>query len=137
MLNDPDAAMAEIPQAIAEDILTMPELVNDPGWDTFSMVAEVTDLHVAVTAYRDTGSGPPVSTSEPEHDELFEELRERTRGTNGEAWDVAIVKIHGDTANLVMNFVSGEGAEMWRIIPENTEHLPELLRPRPEDFLPI
>ncbi|MET0324552.1 MAG: hypothetical protein ABW122_01620 [Ilumatobacteraceae bacterium] len=137
MLNDPDAAMTELPPAIAEEILTMPELVDDPDWDTFSMIAEVTDSYVAVTAYRYTGSGPPVSTSEPETDDLFEELRERTRGTNGEAWDVAIVKIHRDTANLVMNFVSGAAADLWRIRPENADHLAESLRPRREDFLPV
>ncbi len=52
-------------------------------------------------------------------------------------WDVVIVKIHRDTAELVMNFVSGEAADMWRVTPENMEHLPESLRPRPEDFAPV
>jgi len=36
----------------------------------------------------------------------FIQLRDRTRGTDGEAWDIAIVKIHRDTAQLVLNFVS-------------------------------
>lgn len=133
MDNDSTAAMAELSQAIAADILSMPEL-SGPGWDTFSMVAEVTDDYVAMTAYRYKESGPPVSTPEPEDDDLFWELRDRTRGTDGQAWDVVIVKIHRDTANLVMNFVSGPTAEMWRVTPENMEHLPESLRPRPEDF---
>lgn len=133
MAEEQAAAMAEISQAIAGDILSLPEL-SDPGWDTFSMVAEVSDDFVAITAYRYTDAGPPVSTAEPENDDLFWDLRDRTRGTGGEAWDVVLVKIHRDTATLVMNFVSGDGADMWRITPENMEHLPESLRPRPEDF---
>jgi hypothetical protein len=131
--NDSTAAMAELSQAIAADILTLPDLI-DPEWETFSMVAEVTDDYVAVTAYRYTESGPPVSTSEPENTDLFWDLRDRTRGVDGQAWDVVLVKIHRDTANLVMNFVSGPAADMWRVTPENMERLPELLRPRPEDF---
>ena len=87
MSDDSAAAMAELSQVIAGDILTMPEL-SEPEWDTFSMVAEVTDDSVAMTAYRYTESGPPVPTAEPENDDLFWELRDRTRGTDGEAWDV-------------------------------------------------
>lgn len=133
MADDQAAAMAELSQAIAGDILSLPEL-RDPGWDTFSMVAEVSDDVVAITAYRYAGSGPPVSTAEPEGTDLYWELRDRTRGTGGQAWDVVLVKIHRDTSNLVMNFVSGVGADLWRITPENMVHLPESLRPRPEDF---
>lgn len=133
MDNDSTAAMAELSQAIAADILTLPDL-SDPEWDTYSMVAEVTDDYVAITAYRYTESGPPVPSAEPENDDLFWELRDRTRGSDGEAWDVVLVKIHRDTANLVMNFVSGADADMWRVTPENMPRLPELLRPRPEDF---
>ena len=52
------------------------------------------------------------------------ELHQRKRGTDGESWDIAILKIHRDTAQLVMNFVSGEAAEMWRITPpENIGNL--------------
>jgi hypothetical protein len=128
--------MAEISQAIAGDILTLPEL-SEPEWDTYSMVAEVSDDAVKMTAYRYTESGPPVPTEPPENDDLFWELRDTTRGTDGAAWDVVIVKIHRDTAGLVMNFASGESADMWRVTPENMAHLPELLRPRPEDFQPV
>jgi hypothetical protein len=125
--------MAAISQAIAADILSVPEL-RDPGWDTFAMVAEVSDDFVAVTAYRYTESGPPVSTPEPEDLDLFWDLRDRTRGADGEAWDAVIVKIRRDTASLVMDFVSGDAARRWRVTPENMDHLPESLRPRPEDF---
>lgn len=133
MDNDSTAAMAELSQAIAADILTLPDL-SDPEWDTYSLVAEVSDDSVKITAFRYTESGPPVSTAEPENDDLFWDLRDRTRGTDGESWDVVIVKIHRDTASLVMNFVSGAAADMWRVTPENMAHLPESLRPRPEDF---
>jgi len=131
--NDSTAAMAELSQAIAGDILTIPEL-SDPEWDTFALAAEVSDISVKITAYRYAEGGPPVSTPEPDNDDLFWDLRDRTRGTDGEAWDVVIVKIDRGTANLVMNFVSGDAADMWRITPANMEHLPEALRPRPEDF---
>lgn len=133
MVDDKAAAMAEISQAIAGDILSLPEL-RDPEWDTYSMVAEVSDDFVAITAYRYTGSGAPVATAEPENDDLFWELRDRTRGTDGEAWDVVLVKIQRDTASLVMNFVSGAAADLWRVNPQNMAHLPESLRPRPQDF---
>jgi hypothetical protein len=130
---DQAAAMAEISQAIAADILALPEL-SDPEWDTYSLVAEVTDDMVHMTAYRYSESGPPVATDMPENDDLFWDLRDATRGTDGDAWDVVLVKIHRDTAQLVMNFVSGDAAEIWRIRPDNIASLAEALRPRPDDF---
>jgi hypothetical protein len=133
MADEQASAMAEISQAIAGDILTLPEL-SDPEWDTYSMVAEVSDDAVKMTAFRYTESGPPVSTDVPDDDDLFWELRDRTRGTDGQAWDVVLVKIHRDTASLVMNFASGDAADMWRVTPANMAHLPESLRPRREDF---
>jgi len=133
MTDDSAAALGEISQALAGEILTMPDL-SDPEWDTYAMIAEVSDEAVGVTAYRYTETGPPKPTRHPEVYGLFRELHERTRGTDGEAWDIAIMKIHRDTAQLVMNFVSGEAAQMWRITPENIGNLPEMLRPRAEDF---
>lgn len=133
MDNDSTAALAELSQVIAGDILTLPDL-SDPEWDTYSMVAEVSDFSVKMTAYRYTESGPPVPTEGPKNSYVFVQLRDRTRGTDGEAWDVVLVKIHRDTANLVMNFVSGDAAAMWRVTPTNIDHLPESLRPRAEDF---
>ena len=135
--NDSVAAMAEISQAIAADILTLPEL-SDPDWDTYSMVAEVrttsvhhdgVPVHRVGTTSANRGTDEQLSCSW--------DLRDKTRGTNGEAWDVVLVKIHRDTAQLVVNFVRGESADMWRINPQNMDHLPESLRPRPEDFQPI
>ena len=51
MGDESSAAMAELSQAIAGAILTLPEL-TDPAWDTFSMVADVADHAVRVTAFR-------------------------------------------------------------------------------------
>jgi len=134
--KDKDAIIAEYSQAIAGDILTLPEL-SDPDWDTYSMAAEVSENMCKLIAFRYTESGPPVPAEPLENEDLLWDLQDKTRGTNGEAWDVVLVKIHRDTAQLVLNFVRGESADMWRIIPENMDHLPESLRPRPEDFHPI
>jgi hypothetical protein len=133
--DDSTAAMAELSQVIAGDILTLSEL-SDPEWDTYSLVAEVSDYSVKMTAFRYTESGPPVPSEGPENSYVFVQLRDRTRGPDGQAWDVVLVKIHRDTANLVMNFATGEAADMWRVTPANMAHLPESLRPRREDFQP-
>ena len=135
MQNDP-TPLAEFSRAIAADILTLRDL-SDPDWDTYSMVAEVSDFSVKMTAYRYTESGPPVPTEGPQNSYVFIQLRDHTRGINGEPWDVALVKLHRDTANLVLNFVSGEAADLWRVTPGNMAHLRESLRPRPQDFLPL
>jgi len=133
MSADSAGALARFSQAIAADILTLPEL-SAPEWDTYSLLVEVSDDAVAMTAYRYTASGPPISTDMPEDDDKFWDLRNATRGIDGQAWDVVLIKIHRDTARLVMNFVSGDAAEIWRIRPENMDHLAEAMRPRPEDF---
>lgn len=131
--DEPAAAMAELAQAIARDILALPELAGS-DWDTFALAAEVTDDYIAMTAYRYTASGPPVSTEEPEDDDLYGELRDATRGVGGQAWDVVLVRIRREPADLALTFLSGSDAARWRVTPENLEHLPESLRPRPEDF---
>ena len=133
MEADQAGAMAEISDAIVAGILTLPEL-SDPEWDTYSLVAEVSDDAVGMTAYRYSESGPPVSTEGPDDDDLFWDLRDATRGADGQAWDVVLIKIRRDTPELVMNFVAGDAAEIWRVRPENMASLPESLRPRPEDF---
>lgn len=133
MSEEAELALAELSGVIANGILTLPDL-EEPEWDTYSLVAEVGDASVKMVAYRYAEGGPPVPTSLPEDSYVFIELRNRTRGDNGAAWDVLLVKIHRDTMGLVMNFVSGEAADAWRVTPENIARLPEALRPRPEDF---
>ncbi|HEY5784674.1 MAG TPA: hypothetical protein VIT65_07850 [Microlunatus sp.] len=127
------AAMSELSQAMVGEILTMPDL-SDPEWDTYAMVAEVDDYSVGVTAYRYPAAGPPKPTRPPAVADLVRELRNRTRGRNGATWDVAVLKIHRDTAQLAIDFVSGADAEIWRITPTNISNLPELARPHPSDF---
>jgi hypothetical protein len=136
MADERAAALAEFSQAIAGEILTMPVLA-DPEWDTYALAADVSDEATKLTAYRYTEGGPPVPTPYPMAFDLFQDLRERTRGNDGERWDIAVVRIHRDTAQLVVNFVAGDAAEMWRISPANIDNLPELLRPRPEDFAAV
>ena len=77
---------------------------------------------------------PPVSTESPDDSYPYLLLRQRMRGADGATWDVMIAKVHRDTANVVLDFVSGADADRWRVSPQNMETLPELLRPRPEDF---
>ncbi|MET0661903.1 MAG: hypothetical protein ABWZ42_02110, partial [Ilumatobacteraceae bacterium] len=100
----------------------------------YTLLADVDDASVGLTAFRYTEQGPPKSTQYPDVFDLFRELRNRTQGIDGAMWDIAIMKIHRDSARLVMNFVRGDAAEMWRITPENVDSLPELMRPRREDF---
>lgn len=130
------AALAELSPVIAADILSLPEL-GGPDWDTYSMVAQVSDFSVKMTAFRYAGSGPPIPTGGPANSYVFIQLRDRTRGVDGRAWDVALVKLRRDTADLVVNFVSGDAADLWQVTPGNIARLPEALRPRPEDFLPL
>ena len=76
-----------------------------------------------MTAFRYTESGPPVSTEPPANSWTFIwDLRNKTRGTDGEAWDVVLVKIHRDTAQLVMDFVSRRGRR--HVADEPGEHGP-------------
>lgn len=125
--------MSQISQAIASEVLGMPELA-DSAWDTFGMVAELSEGRTAITAYRYTTEGPPVPSRPPQVYDLVEQLRAGTRGPNGETWDVLLVKIDRATGGLVMDFVAGADADRWRINPQNIDRLPEALRPRQEDF---
>lgn len=125
--------LAEFRQAIAAEILALPGL-SEPDWDTFSMVVEVSADFVAITTYRYTELGPPVSTAEPEDSDLYQELHDRIRGVQGDAWDVAVVKLHRMTGRVVLIFESGPSADRWRVTPANMDHLPESLRPSPQDF---
>ena len=97
------------------------------------VVARKTPM-VGVTAYRYPPAGPPKPTRPPAVADLVRELRNRTRGDDGAAWDVMVLKIHRDTAQLAVDFVSGADADVWRITPTNIDNLPELARPRPSDF---
>lgn len=132
--TEPDStATAELSDPIAAAIWALPEL-RDPAWDTYAMVAEVSDFSVKMTAYRYTEFGPPVPAAAPADSFVFIQLRDRIRATRGEAWDVVIVKLHRETRSLMMDFASGASADRWRVTPANMTHLPEALRPGVDDF---
>lgn len=133
MEEDQAAAMAELSQAIAGDILSSPDLAGS-DWDSCALVAEVSAAVITVTAYRYSGSGPARPIRGPVDYDLLQELWERTRGAHGEVWDIVIAKVQRDPAELVMDFVAGAAADRWRVTPATIDRLPELLRPRPEDF---
>jgi hypothetical protein len=126
MSDDDDHAPArdELTEGIAADILSLPELA-EPTWDAFAMAVEVTDDFVAVTAYRYTGTGDPVSTEEPEDVDVFWDLWDR----DGRVWDVVLVRVHRGVPGLEMTFLAGAEADRWRVTPANIGHLPESLRP--------
>lgn len=131
----PMMAIAELSQAIARDVLTGPAS-SDPGWEAFAMVVELSDGRLATTAYRYGPSAErPVPTREPDSVDGFWGLREQTRGDDGQAWDVAIVKIHRASSRVVVDFVSGPDADGWRVHPDNIAQLPERLRPSAADFV--
>ncbi len=141
--NVPRAAIATFVREVAIEIRSLPQL-SKPDWDTYSMVADVSDGFVKIMAFRYSESGPPVPTAAPEHDELFWNLRAKTFAANGRPWDVVLVKIGRDTTNLQLTFLSGQDADPWRVDPENTAMalLPESLRflpgerPEPDDNPP-
>lgn len=126
---------SELTQAIAQEILALPAL-GGADWDTYSLVGEVGDDRVAITGYRYPESGPAIPTPIPMIYDLLGELRAATRGPDGAAWDVVLVKIRRGSGDLAMDFVSGDAADAWRVTPANLDRLPEALRPRPEDFAP-
>jgi hypothetical protein len=126
--------LAEFSQQVVADLLASPEL-SESDWDTFSMCAEVSEDQLGVTAYRYTEAGPPVPTEPAEEvDDRIWDLWDSTRGTDGSTWNVLLLKLHRESGELAVDFVSGEAADRWRITPENMETLPEALRPRPEHF---
>jgi hypothetical protein len=75
----------------------------------------------------------PTEPAEEVDDRIWD-LWDSTRGTDGSTWNVLLLKLHRESGELAVDFVSGEAADRWRITPENMETLPEALRPRPEHF---
>lgn len=124
--------LAEFRAAIAQDLLALPEL-SRPDWETATLVVEAFAGSVTMTAYRYTESGPPMHTAPPDH-ALYRELNERIRGVQGEEWDVAVAMLHRQTGRLRLRFFTGRSADRWHATPANREHLPESLRPGPDDF---
>jgi hypothetical protein len=120
--------------AITHDLLELPDLVDDPRWDTFSTVVEVTDDSVAASAFRYEAQGPPIPTSAPRDLGAFRRLRDAMRSDGPEPWAVCIVRIHRDTARSTANFVYPDEAPLWRITPATYSRIAEALRPVDADF---
>jgi hypothetical protein len=114
--------------------LELPDLVDDPRWDTFSTVVEVTDDSVAASAFRYEAGRPPIPTSAPRDLAAFTRLRDSMRSDGPEPWAVCIVRIHRDTARSTVNFVYPEEAPLWRITPAAYGRIAEALRPVDADF---
>ncbi len=128
---------AEIVNSIVGSLLEEPALVDDPGWDSFALVASVTPDVAGMSGYRYTGNdaGQPTPVRNTSLS-LFRELQAATLGPNDQPWNVCIVKIERDTARGTVNFVYGdEEAAIWRINPANPRQLAENLRPQPADFI--
>lgn len=133
MSDEQAEAMMRFTQAVGGAILSLPDLAEHE-WDTFALAAEVTDDSCAMTAYRYTSGGPPVSVEPPESDDDFWDLRDATHGPNGETWEVAVVKVDRATMGLVTEFYSGQDADRFRLAPETMETIAEALRPTAADF---
>jgi hypothetical protein len=125
---------AAILSAIVHDILELRELVDDPRWDTYSTVVEVTDYAVAASAFRYVVDRPPIPSPVARHLGAFTRLRDSMGSEAPQPWSVCIVKIDRDTARATVNFVSPEHAGLWRIEPATYGRVAEALRPVAADF---
>jgi hypothetical protein len=126
-------AMMHFTQAVGGGILSLPELA-DGDWESYAMAAEVTDDSIKVSAYRYTAAGEVLATEPPENDDEFWDLRDATRGPDGQAWDVAVVKVDRATSGMAVEFLAGAGADPYRVEPGTIDSLPELIRPTAADF---
>jgi hypothetical protein len=135
---DQARAAGDRPEAIlsgiVHDLLELPDLVGDPGWDTFSAVVEVTDDSVAASAFCYEADRPPTPTSVLRDLGAFRRLRDSMRTEAPEPWVVCIVRIHRDTARSTVNFVYPDAAALWRITPATYGRIAEALRPIDADF---
>jgi hypothetical protein len=124
----------EILSGIVHDVLELPALVDDPRWDAYSAVVEVTDDSVAASAFRYVDDGPPIPSPGPTDLGAFRRLRASMAREEPQQWAVCILRLHRDTARWTVNFVSAENASRWQISPETYGRVAEALRPRAADF---
>lgn len=128
--------LEEVGDQVVQEIWAVDELRDDPDWESMAMVVEVDDHRCAISAYRYAGSGRPLPTEEPEVDDLFWDLRDRARDEGGPVWDVVVVRFDRATGRVALRFLQGTEAALFRVTPANIGHLPESIRPRPDDFGP-
>jgi hypothetical protein len=120
--------------AIVHDILELPTLVDDPRWDAYSTVVEVTDDEVSASAFRYAADASPIPSPAPRDLGAFRRLRDSMRSGAPHPWAVCIVKFDRDSARTMVNFIYPEAAEVWRIAPSTYGRIAEALRPAAADF---
>jgi hypothetical protein len=126
---------AEILSTITHEVLEERAVVDDPKWDTLTVLATVTPEMVGMTAYRYTHAGPGLPTPLRGTDlQRFRDLRAATAAPDGTRWEMCIIKIDRDSARVAVNFVYGDQADQFRITPDSVREVTERLRPQPTDF---
>jgi hypothetical protein len=125
---------ADLLDQIVGEILTQPEIVDDPAWDTYALTAEVLDDTAIMSAFRYAGDGPPQPTRPPGQTSPLHSLRNSARDADGRTWDVMVLKIHRDTAQVGVEFLYGDDAPPFVSNSENYQRLAHELRPTAADF---
>lgn len=133
-MSDNMNVTAEAMNAVVAEILNHDDLVDDPDWDSYALVAEVGDDAEIMSAFRYTESGPPVPSKTLLDSRPLRILRDANRGVDGQQWRVCIVKIHRDTAQVTWDFLAGDDATPWEVTTDNYQNLAHGLRPQPGDF---
>lgn len=126
----------EAMNAVVAEILDHDDLVNDPDWTTYALVAEVTDDSEVMAAFRYTEAGPPVPSQTLVDSRPLRRVRDATRGADEPPWRVCIVKIRRDPVQATWEFLTDEGATSWEVTTKNYQNLAHGLRPQPGDFQP-
>lgn len=130
--RDPIERAFDLLKEIVKSLQQEPALVDDPAWDTCSVLASVTPATVDLTAYRYTTNGQPVPTAVRSTElQLFRDLHHLLRARDGTAWRVCIVKIARDSRFGAVKYLWGMEAEQWAVAPADRGSLAERLRPRP------
>lgn len=121
---------------IVHALLEEPALVEDAEWDTFSVLAALTDEVAELTAYRyGEGRRPQPTPLTATNFDLFRELRQATAAPDGSSWEVCIIKVQRDTGKGSVNFVYHDEAPLWKLGPDTVARIAEDLRPGPADFV--
>ena len=130
----PNAADPVLLDQIVGEILTQPEVVEDPAWDSYALTAEVLDDSAMMSAFRYAGDGSPQPTRPPGQTNPLHALRNAARDADGHTWDVMVLKIHRDTAQVNVEFLYGDVAAQFVPNSDNYQRLAFELRPTAADF---
>jgi hypothetical protein len=115
---------------IVHSLLEERELVDDPEWNTFAVLARIGPDVSEMSAFRYAGDerGKPTPLRKTRFD-LFRRLRAATAAADGMTWQVCIIRIERDTRAVSVDFVYGEDADQWRMTPASSGRIAEALRP--------